>query len=198
MSMSNSNKGFYVGLCIAAFVIGAVVLGALGTANNQSSDQPPTATPSPIQPTTTPTPTLAPTQTPTHNSTPTTNPTNTPQPSVNPSSSPSLSPSPTPTPKATAFQNTTLTYGQVIDQVPTWVVNGTLVDTVANQGISGLTVTVVDSSNSSRVYGTATTGADGYFECTFAVMQPPTVQLVFAGTNQYQAVTSDVIELPLA
>jgi hypothetical protein len=77
-------------------------------------------------------------------------------------------------------------------------VNGTLADTATNQGISGLTVTVVDATNSSIVYGTTTTGADGYFECTFAIMQPPTVQLVFAGTDQYLAATSGAIELPPA
>jgi hypothetical protein len=77
----------------------------------------------------------------------------------------------------------------------TWAVNGTLVNAETTQGISGLTVTVVDATNSSLVYGTVITGDNGYLEYTFD-MQPPSVELVFAGNEQYVAVTSSVIESP--
>jgi hypothetical protein len=194
MSMSNSNKAWLVALiCVGAVTTGAILAGVLSNNTANQFGQPPVITP---PPTTTSTSTPTSTPTPTHNSTPTPNPTTTAQPSVNPSSSPS--PTPTPAPEATEFQNATIAYGGYVNQTINWVVNGTLVDTVTSQGISGVTVTVVDATNSTVVYGTTTTGTGGYFEYTLAIMQPPTVQLVFAGTNQYQATTSSAIELPLA
>jgi hypothetical protein len=78
-----------------------------------------------------------------------------------------------------------------------WVANGTLVDTVSHTGVAGVTVTIADASNSTNVYGTVTTGANGNFECTIAFNQSPNVQLIFAGNNQYLATTS-TIELPPA
>jgi len=101
------------------------------------------------------------------------------------------------TPDATEFQNTTLTYGDMIDQVLSWVASGNLIDTVTGEGISGQTITVVDATDNSTIYGTVVTSEGGYFELNWAVMAPPTVQIVFAGDNQYLAVTSSSIELPL-
>lgn len=180
-------------LATAAIIGGAVTLAVLDDAQSPNIEPTPTPTPTvtpTVSPTATPTdpPSASPTASPTHTATPTTNPTASP--------SPSPSPSPTPEPVATEFQNATIfyTYNEV-NYTITWVVNGTLVSTNTEQGISGLTVSVVDATNSSLVYGTTVTGEGGQFEYTFAVMQPPAVQLVFAGNDQYLAVTSVTIEM---
>jgi hypothetical protein len=178
-------------------VVGGVLLVAVGTGILTSSlpltATQPTPTPT-INVTVTPTasPAASPTDPPTTN--PTASPTHTATPTTSPTASPSPSPSPTPTPDATTFQNVTLTYGEYVNQTLTWIVNGTLIDTVNSQGISGLTISVVDATNSSIVYGTVETGDGGYFEYTLASMAPPSVQLVFAGNNQYVAITSATVE----
>jgi hypothetical protein len=190
MSMrSNLTPAILIGvLATAAIVGGAVSLALLGNEQTPNTVPPSTLTP-------TLTPTVSPTAIPTDP--PTTSPTASPSPTARPtaSRSPSPSPSPTPEPVATSFQNATLTYGEYINQTLTWVVNGTLIDIVNSQGISDLTISVIDATNSSLVYGTTVTSENGHFEYTFAIMQPPTVQLVFAGYEQYLASTSSTIEM---
>ncbi|MCL5949370.1 MAG: hypothetical protein M1490_02695 [Candidatus Bathyarchaeota archaeon] len=192
MSMNSGFKIAAVLVIVATVVIagGAAFAGVLY--NPQSPNVEPTPTPTP-----TVTPTASPTATPTASPTPspsrTARPTASPSPA--PTASPTPSPSPTPEPVATAFQNATISYNEV-NYTVSWVVNGTLADTNTAQGISGLTISVVDATNSSLVYGTTITGDNGYFEYTLDVMQPPTLQLIFAGNDQYIAVTSDSIGIP--
>jgi hypothetical protein len=182
-------------LATAAIIGGAVVIfsGVLDDAPSPNPQTNPTATP-------TVTPTASPTATQTASPTPTATPTASPSPTptASPTPSPSPSPSPTPEPVATAFQNATISYGgyNEVNYTITWVVNGTLINTETTQGISGLTVSVVDATNSTLVYGTVVTGDNGYFEYTVDMMQPPSVQLVFAGNEQYVAVTSSTIQQP--
>jgi hypothetical protein len=191
--MSSSDFGNFKYLAVIGGSVAIIcgIIFTVGILSGGFTDSPvvtPTTTPIAV-PTDNPTPMPSPTATPT----PTAN--HTPTPTATPTAAPT--PSPTPAPEGTGFQNATLTVGEgMIDQVPTWVVNGTLVDTVTHVGLPGLAVSVVDASNSSLVYGNVTTDASGNFELTFAVMQPPTVQLVFAGNNQYLATTSEAIELP--
>jgi hypothetical protein len=190
--MSNFNlDGKAVALIVTGVAIFAVVTGAVLYH--------PTIAPEPyLGPNVTPAPSITPSPTPSPTASPTAHPTAFPTASPTPTTAPTPTPSPTPTPapEATEFQNASLTYGGFINETLTWVVNGSLVDTVTNQGVSGVTVSVVDATNSSLVYGETTTGTDGYFEFTWAIMQPPTVQLIFAGNDQYIATTSDAIELP--
>jgi VCBS repeat-containing protein len=75
------------------------------------------------------------------------------------------------------------------------VLNGTLVTTSSAEGVSGVTVSVVDATNSTFVYGTFITDANGYFEYTFSDIQPPSMQLVFAGNDEYLAVTSSTVQM---
>jgi hypothetical protein len=179
-------------LATVAIVGGAVTLAILENGQSPNIETTPTPTPTvtpTVSPTATPTdPPASPRSPPTHTATPTTNPTASP--------SPSPSPSPTPEPVATAFQNATISYRyNEVNYTITWVVNGTLVDTNTEQGISGLTISVVDATNSSLIYGTTVTSEEGHFKYTFEIMQPPAVQLVFAGNDQYLAVTSSTIEM---
>jgi hypothetical protein len=199
MTMSNdmsNNQDFDWSKIVGAVVVCAVLIGGIFVSVAYLSDWPEplvVATPTPaLTATPTTTPIANPTPTPTATVTPT------PTPTTAPTASPTPSPTPTPSPDATAFQNTSLTYGGYVDQMVNWIANGTIVDTVTHTGLSGLTVSVVSASNSSLVYGNVTTGVGGYFELTFAVMEPPTVQFVFAGNGQYLAITSDAIELPPA
>jgi hypothetical protein len=75
------------------------------------------------------------------------------------------------------------------------VLNGTLVTTGSAEGVSGVTVSVVDATNSTLVYSTVTTDANGYFEYIFSDIQPPSMQLVFAGNDEYLAVTSSTVQM---
>jgi hypothetical protein len=188
------NSGLAPAIIIGILATAAIIGGAVLIANNDDTPTDdrtltptPTATPAAL-------PAATPTATPTPTPTPTASPSPTPTATPTPSPSPSPSPSPTPEPVATAFQNATLTYGAYVNQTLTWIVNGTLIDAVNNQGISGLTISIVDATNNTVVYGTVETGNNGYFEYTLTSLSPPSVQLVFAGTSQYVAVTSSTVE----
>jgi hypothetical protein len=190
MSMKNSGlptEQLFVIVATVATIVGVIVMaGVLYSSPPQLNATNPTVIPT-IDPTASPTttPTTSPTASQTPNSRPTTS-TSTTQTTTSPPS-----PTPTPEPVATAIQNATIFYNyNETDYTLTWAVNGTLINTETTQGISGLTITVFDATNSSLVYGTIITDENGYFEYTFDMMQPPSVDLIFAGNDQYIAATS--------
>jgi hypothetical protein len=196
MSMKNLTPAVIIGVLVTVAIVGGVaVSGLLDNGQSPNVNPTPTATPN-LTPTASPaaTPTASPTPSPTPTARPTAS--ASPTPTASPTPSPSPSPSSTPEPVATAFQNATITYNyNETSHTMTWLVNGTLINTNTEQGISGLTISVVDATNSTSVYGTTTTDDNGYFEYTFDVM-PLSIQLVFAGNEQYVAVTSSVIQQP--
>ena len=142
------------------------------------------------QPSTSPTatPTISPTVSPTHSPTPT------PTPTVSPTTAPT--PTPTPSPENTTVQNVTLSYVQDENgTVTSWTINGTLTDAITNETLTDQTITIVDATDNSIIYGTATTDSSGYFQVTFQADQLTTIQIIFAGNTQYASYTSDQIQL---
>jgi len=195
---SGFRPAILIGIIATAAIVGGVV--AIGSLDNgPQADVEPTPTPTPpvtptASPTATPTdpPTATPTASPSHTANPTANPTVNPTPTATPT--PTTSPTPTPSPVATEFQNAALTSQYDADiHYRVYTANGTLINTNTQQGISGVTISIVDATDNTIIYTTTTTGQTGDFLITFTNAQHPTIQMIFAGNTQYLAATSSPI-----